>query len=130
MCDAVKCDIFMLKSNYRNQGSTWALKNVSINCADLSAYSSGAIVIQQGATSRSTVNVVFIYNSYIYSIYNSSIYSIYNSSIYSIYNSSIYSIYNKLFSNVIKTFVLVIWSLVSLYVTHPNLLQPVSFALT
>ena len=95
---------------------------MSINCADLSAYSSGAIVIQQGATSRSTVNVVFIYNSYIYSIYNSSIYSI--------YNSSIYSIYNKLFSNVIKTFVLVIWSLVSLYVTHPNLLQPVSFALT
>ena len=35
-------------------------------------------------------------------------------------------------SNIIKTFVSVIWSLVSLYVTHlnPLLLQPVSFALT
>ena len=40
--------------------------------------------------------------------------------------------YNQLLSNVIKPFVLVIWSLVSRYVTHPDplLLQEVSFALT
>ena len=39
---------------------------------------------------------------------------------------------NELLRSVIKTFVLVIWRLVSLYATHPDplLLQPVSFSLT
>ena len=51
---------------------------------------------------------------------------------WSLYPGSIYSVYNELLSNVIKTSIQVIWSLVSLYVTHPNplLLQQVSFSLT